>query len=179
MQEKLKRKQQLTKDKEKNKAESKDGNPAAKTKDVLDGEDLSEMEKDDSYPGVMSGKHRFDNLIKTMIARIEYNNTLAPVQEYGRHQTRALKKKKKVKQENEEAEGVEDPTKAKGKRARDFDDKFYDLDDEFIDDGDMEDGYGNGLDAMGGPGAYDDFMEDAGTSLTNGQGGSLNVEYDP
>ena len=179
IQEKVRRKQQLTKDNEKNKAENKD-NPAAKTKDkdVLDGEDLSEMEKDDSYPGVMSGKHRFDNLIKTMIARIEYNNTLAPVQDYGRHQTRALKKKKKVKQENEEAEGVEDPTKAKGKRARDFDDKFYDLDDEFIDDGDMEDGYGNGLDQMGGPGAYDDFMEDAGTSMTNGQG-SLNVEYDP
>lgn len=179
MQEKLKRKQQLTKDKEKNKAD-KGENPAAKPKDVPDGEDLSEMDKDDSYPGVMSGKHRFDNLIKTMIARIEYNNTLAPVQEYGRHQTRALKKKKKVKQENEEAEGVEDPTKVKGKRARDFDDKFYDLDDEFIDDGDMEDGYGNGLDAMGGPGAYDDFMEDAGTSLTNGQGGStINMEYDP
>lgn len=29
-----------------------------------------------------------------MIARIEYNNTLAPVQEYGRHQTRAKNKKR-------------------------------------------------------------------------------------
>jgi hypothetical protein len=37
------------------------------------------MEDEASYPGVFSGKHRFDQLIKTMIARIEYNNTLAPV----------------------------------------------------------------------------------------------------
>jgi len=44
-----------------------------------------------------------------MIARIEYNNTLAPVQEYGRHQTRALKKKKKGKAANEEnAKAVEE-----------------------------------------------------------------------
>ena len=42
------------------------------------GEDLS-MEEDNSYPGMMSGKYRFDTLIKTMIARLEYNNTLAPV----------------------------------------------------------------------------------------------------
>jgi hypothetical protein len=37
------------------------------------------MEEDNSYPGMMSGKYRFDTLIKTMIARLEYNNTLAPV----------------------------------------------------------------------------------------------------
>jgi len=69
---------------------------------VPDGEDLSGMENDESYPGQMNGKYRFDQLIKTMIARIEYNNTLAPVQEYGRHQTKAMKKKKKGK-EGEEA----------------------------------------------------------------------------
>ena len=55
-----------------------------------DGEDLSALDEDASYQGaggmMTSGKHRFDTLIKTMIARIEYNNTLAPVQEYGRHQ---------------------------------------------------------------------------------------------
>ena len=43
------------------------------------GEDLSVMEDDPSYPGAMNSKYRFDTLIKTMIARIEYNNTLAPV----------------------------------------------------------------------------------------------------
>jgi hypothetical protein len=37
------------------------------------------MDDDGSYPGAMNGKYRFDQLIKTMIARIEYNNTLAPV----------------------------------------------------------------------------------------------------
>lgn len=42
--------------------------------------------------------YRFDTLIKTMIARIEYNNTLAPVQEYGRHMQKAAKKKKKPEQ---------------------------------------------------------------------------------
>lgn len=48
------------------------------TANPLDGEDLSAMDEDQSHPG-MNGKHRFDQLIKTMIARIEYNNTLAPV----------------------------------------------------------------------------------------------------
>jgi hypothetical protein len=43
----------------------------------MDGEDLSGMDNDDSYG--CNGKYRFDTLIKTMIARIEYNNTLAPV----------------------------------------------------------------------------------------------------
>lgn len=84
-----------------------------------------------------------------MIARIEFNNTLAPVQEYGRHQTRALKKKKgkgKGAVEEKEEEGP------KGKNKKDFDDRFYDLDDNFIDDGDMEDGYGAGLEGMGGGG---------------------------
>lgn len=37
------------------------------------------MDEDGSHPEVMTGKTRFDQLIKTMIARIEFNNTLAPV----------------------------------------------------------------------------------------------------
>ena len=48
-----------------------------------DGEDLSAIDDDASQSnnqyGIGSGKYRFDTLIKTMIARIEYNNTLAPV----------------------------------------------------------------------------------------------------
>ena len=49
------------------------------TKD--DGEDLSALDDDASMNNnqIGSGKYRFDTLIKTMIARIEYNNTLAPV----------------------------------------------------------------------------------------------------
>ena len=35
------------------------------------------------------GRNRFDNLIKSLIARIEFTNTLAPIQEYGRHQKKA------------------------------------------------------------------------------------------
>ena len=42
-----------------------------------------------------SGKNRFDTLIKSLIARIEFNNTLAPIQEYGRHQKKAANNKKK------------------------------------------------------------------------------------
>ena len=49
------------------------------TANPVDGEDLSAMDEDNSHSGMMAGKHRFDQLIKTMIARIEYNNTLAPV----------------------------------------------------------------------------------------------------
>ena len=31
------------------------------------------------------------------------------------------------------------------KKGKEFDDRFYDLDDDFIDDGDLEDGYNNEL----------------------------------
>jgi hypothetical protein len=44
-----------------------------------------------------------------------------------------------------------------GKLKKDFDDRFYDLDDNFIDDGDMEDVYGAG---MGGVGGLDTYMND-------------------
>lgn len=140
------------------------------------------MEDEASYPGAMNSKYRFDQLIKTMIARIEYNNTLAPVQEYGRHQTRALKNKKKKAGGNAQAaNGQEDDAEGK-KNKKDYDDRFYDLDDNFIDDEDMEDDYGRGLEGiMENGGAYDDmnddFAEDDPTSQN--QPTSLNVEYDP
>ena len=62
---------------------------------------------------------------------------------------------------------------------KDYDDRFYDLDDNFIDDGDMEDDYGaNGLNGMGG-GAFDNMMNDdfyqEETSFMNGEKSSLNV----
>lgn len=89
-QERMRRKLQLRN--EKNKTEQKEqaqkdgpakeaagGAGAAPVLNTLDGEDLSGMDDDGSYPGAMNGKYRFDQLIKTMIARIEYNNTLAPV----------------------------------------------------------------------------------------------------
>lgn len=34
---------------------------------------------DPSVGGPLSGKNRFDNLLKSLIARIEFNNTLAPI----------------------------------------------------------------------------------------------------
>lgn len=53
------------------------------------------------------GGHRFENLIKSMLARIEIKGNLAPIQEYGRHQTAAAKKKKdnQKKQNKEAADG--------------------------------------------------------------------------
>lgn len=55
---------------------------------------------DDSGMGMpTTGKNRFDVLLKSLIARIEFSGTLAPIQEYGRHQQKAAanNKKKKVK----------------------------------------------------------------------------------
>ena len=139
-----------------------------------------------------SGKHRFDTLIKTMIARIEYNNTLAPVQEYGRHQTQAKKKKKgkgpsngeenqKVIEDNEDGEKEPKP----GKGNSHYDDRYYDLDDNFIDDGELDDScYNNGLNGMGlgGGGFMDDFEglnemddEDANSSVHNKSGSKINI----
>ena len=57
-----------------------------------DGEDISGGEEPSCDN---AGGHRFENMIKSMLARLELNNSLAPIQEYGRHQKRAGKIKKK------------------------------------------------------------------------------------
>ena len=80
---------------EKEKKDKKEGGDGSVPKLPLEGEDLAGDDDEPSYPGLTNSKYRYDQLIKTMIARLEYNNTLAPVQEYGRHQTKALKNKKK------------------------------------------------------------------------------------
>jgi hypothetical protein len=54
----------------------------------LDLEDIDDVADNDP------GKYRIDNVIKSMVARLELHNTLAPIQEYGRHQVRATQKKK-------------------------------------------------------------------------------------
>lgn len=71
----------MIKEKEKKQNDNKEGGTSTiATLNQIDGEDLSAMDEDNSHCGPsMNGKHRFDQLIKTMIARIEYNNTLAPV----------------------------------------------------------------------------------------------------
>ena len=89
------------------------------------------------------GDHRFENLIKSMLARIEIKGNLAPIQEYGRHQTVAAKKRKENKKLNKDtkdtlAEGVANQNDAAEKDEKQYDDKYYDLDDGFIDDGDVE-----------------------------------------
>lgn len=130
------------------------------------------MDEDASYQGaggiMTTGKHRFDTLLKTMIARIEYNNTLAPVQEYGRHQNQAKKKKKgkgtTTVEENSKVideQEVVDKTAKPGKGNSHFDDRYYDLDDNFIDDGELEDScYNNGLYGMGmGTGGFGDEFD--------------------
>ena len=41
-----------------------------------------------------AGQFRFENVLKSMVARLELYNGLAPIQEYARHQTKATKKRK-------------------------------------------------------------------------------------
>lgn len=72
----------------------------------MEGEDLADDEEhSEAFSNV--GGHRFENLIKSMLARIEIKGNLAPIQEYGRHQTVAAKKKKdnQKKQNKEAADG--------------------------------------------------------------------------
>ena len=60
------------------------GNDAAAVKAVnLDEENISGPE--DCNEASAAGGHRFENLIKSMLARLELNGSLAPVQQYGRH----------------------------------------------------------------------------------------------
>ena len=58
-----------------------------------------------------------------MIARIEMTNTLAPVRAYGKHQGAKTK-------------GLESG-KSKNRKDSEPDDRYYDLDDDFIDDADI------------------------------------------
>ena len=80
MREKAAKEAKENKDKQPNDKDKEGGTTTTvATINPVDGEDLSAMDEDNSHSGMMAGKHRFDQLIKTMIARIEYNNTLAPV----------------------------------------------------------------------------------------------------
>ena len=65
-----------------------------------------------------------------MIARLELQGGLAPVQDYGRHLTNMAPAKKK-----KAPEGVLEDSAATP--LNDKNDQFYDLDDNFIDDGDV------------------------------------------
>jgi hypothetical protein len=79
-----------------------------------------------------------------MLARIEIKGNLAPIQEYGRHQTAAAKKRKDNKNKNKEAgEGEAGQAEQPEKDHANYDDKYYDLDDGFIDDGEIveDDGF--------------------------------------
>lgn len=117
----------------------------AREKGVVDGEDLVDDE-DHSEPFTNVGGHRFENLIKSMLARIEIKGNLAPIQEYGRHQTAAAKKRKdNKKNKNKEANEVDaNPNESSEKDKPMYDDKYYDLDDGFIDDNEIveDDGFG-------------------------------------
>jgi hypothetical protein len=65
--------------------------PVPVTKAQLEGEDLVDEPSEASAEGL----HRYDNMIKSMLARLEIYNSLAPIQDYGRHQTKNTQKKKK------------------------------------------------------------------------------------
>ena len=51
-------------------------------KPLPEGEDLAD---EPSEPAANLGMHRYENMLKSMIARLEVNNSLAPIQDYGRH----------------------------------------------------------------------------------------------
>ena len=98
--------------------------------------DEEDLEEEDEKDGNMTcGTQRYENMIKSMMARIEFNQALAPVQTYGRHQAQAAQRKKKAKK-NKEGGGT---TENGGEEFEvKYDDQFYDLDDDFIDDGEVE-----------------------------------------
>ena len=62
----------------------------------LESEDLCKDDDVSSMQAPMAGKLNYDQMIKSMIARLEFNNSLAPIQDYGRHQTKQAHKKKKI-----------------------------------------------------------------------------------
>ena len=70
-----------------------------------DGEDISGAEEPSCDVG---GGYRFENMIKSMLARLELNNSLAPIQEYGRHQKKAGKLKKKAEAPKKKSDGPAD-----------------------------------------------------------------------
>ena len=96
---------------------------------LKNGGDL-EIEDFDDVADNDPGKYRIDNVIKSMVARLELHNTLAPIQEYGRHQVRATQKKKA----KERATTNEDSNIQQEAKEANFNDQYYDLDDDFIDD---------------------------------------------
>lgn len=122
-------------------------------------------------------------MIKSMLARLELNNSLAPIQEYGRHQKRAGKIKKKEapkkKPEGQPAGEGEDQNattadagSGEKEKPKDFqDDKFYDLDDAWIDDGDVDchDDLGDEIHMGDGTSAFftENIVEDSGPSIKN------------
>ena len=90
-----------------------------------DGSDLEGLDEP-SYNENGANRFKFENVIKSMVARLELQNGLAPVQEYGRHFAQANKKKKNQKPAEDDSE-----------IGNNFNDQYYDLDDGFIDDAGM------------------------------------------
>ena len=93
-----------------------------------------------------------------MMARLEMYNSLAPIQEYGRHQTKTSVRKKKAEAAKKAAiEAISEKNESKEKDDANFDDKFYDLDDGFIDDGEIDSGAEIGGDYLYGDGGFSDL----------------------
>lgn len=148
------------------------GTADGKPNTAMDGEDISGPEDFSEGTGNIGG-HRFGNLIKSMLARLELNNSLAPIQEYGRHQKIANKKKKDNNAKKKAADGegngsgqdnattadhgAHPPILTGGEKA--YDDKFYDLDDDWIDDDNVEIADEMGTDLMLAESSH--FMSDA------------------
>lgn len=62
--------------------------------DMSNGEDECDIDDDPSFS--TKGKTNYQNMLKSMIARIEADGRLARIQEYGRHQQKGVRLKKKT-----------------------------------------------------------------------------------
>lgn len=128
--------------------------------EVATGVDCGDLEENDGEVNEDPTKYQFENVLKSMIARLELYNSLAPIQEYGRHQTQATKKRKL------KAEPQQHPHQLPLVQLNDepnFNDQYYDLDDNFIDN-DLE----GGDDEMGADLHADHIYSQ--TSMTNDDG---------
>lgn len=70
------------------------GAAQARMTNNADEENISGPENEQSEASGVGGGHRFENLIKSMLARLELHGSLAPIQQYGRHQRKGNQRKK-------------------------------------------------------------------------------------
>ena len=101
--------------------------------------EADDVDIDDDPSDCQIGRNNRPNMLTGMITKLETTGALARVQEYGRHQQKGAKQKKKAnKKKPGDPDQHDDSNDANWKK----DEKYYDLDDSFIDDEDLHDNQG-------------------------------------